>query len=132
MATKNKYADITIEPLVPVDIEDSTVEENTETKGKIDIEVAAERPVYEKKREHMGVKAKRTVGNVIIYVILCIMTVVWLFPFFGILMESFRVESPGVAGYIIPQQFGFDNYVKLSTDPEMHFWKWFLNTAVMG
>lgn len=135
MATKNKYADITIEPIVP--IEQITATENAEraSLADIDIEVnpnADPHPELTKRRKHMGVKAKRTVSNVAIYIVLVLMTIIWLFPFFGILMESFRVESSGVAGYIIPKQWGFDNYIKLFTNDERHFGKWLLNTFIMG
>ncbi len=128
-----KYANITIETAEGVELtENTTVEEVVSASNGIDVEVAAEPQEPQKKKGHMSMKAKRTVGNTIIYVILCLMTVIWLFPFVGIVCESFRVESAGLAGYIFPKQWGFDNYVKLFTDTEMNFKRWFLNTAIMG
>ena len=127
----NKYANITIETADGFELEAAPVAEVKE--NNIDVEISSE-PVAipEKKKDHMGIKAKKTIGNVIIYIILCLMTVIWLFPFVGILCESFRVESTGITGYIIPHQWGFDNYVKLFTDTEMNFGRWFLNTFIMG
>ncbi len=81
-------------------------------------------------QKRLGAKASRRLGNTVIYLILVVMTVVWLFPFFGILLESFRVESPMQQGYLIPKKFGFDNYIKLFNETD--FPKWFLNTGFMG
>ncbi|MBR2599377.1 MAG: hypothetical protein IKD84_00495 [Erysipelotrichaceae bacterium] len=54
-------------------------------------------------KKHMGMKAKTRLSNTIIYVILTIMSIVWLFPFFCIVCESFRVESTYQVGYVIPK-----------------------------
>ena len=58
------------------------------------------------------------------------MTIVWLFPFVGLVLESFRVETPQQVSYFWPKQFGIDNYVKLFTKTD--FMNWFGNTAIMG
>lgn len=89
---------------------------------------SAEQPVSAK--SHMGQRAKNRIANTVIYVILAVMSVVWILPFVGILLESFRVETTGLAGYIIPKQWGIDNYVRLFT--ETNFPKWFTNTLIMG
>lgn len=82
------------------------------------------------KKHGLGIKASRTISNVIVYAILVIITVVWLFPFFGIVMDSLRCEYSGQVGYLFPKEWGFDNYVKLFTKTD--FLKWFRNTALMG
>lgn len=135
MATKTKYADITIEPIVPIDELVSKQSTTTVVNNDIDIEInpnADPHPELTKRQKHMGVKARRAIGNTFIYIVLAVMIVVWLFPFFGILMESFRVESTSIVGYIIPKQWGFDNYIKLFTNTERHFGRWFLNTFLLG
>ena len=78
----------------------------------------------------IGAKASSRIANTAIYVILVVMTIVWLFPFVGIVFESFRVESTRPVGYLIPKEFGFDNYINLFT--ETNFLSWFGNTAFMG
>lgn len=78
----------------------------------------------------IGAKAKRTIGNIIVYTVLVLMTVVWLFPFFGIALESFRVEKTEQVSYLWPKEFGFDNYIKLFKETD--FLTWFRNTAIMG
>ena len=78
----------------------------------------------------LGARASRRIANTIIYVLLSIITVVWLFPFFGILMESFKVNTRAMDGNLFPEVFGFDNYIRLFKETD--FLKWFLNTALMG
>ena len=80
-------------------------------------------------RNHLGMKAKRNIGNAFIYTILIIMSVIWLIPFVCIVCQSFRIESTWQVGYVIPKQWGFDNYVNLlHTD----FVKWYLNTFILA
>ena len=78
----------------------------------------------------MGVKASRRIGNLFAYIALVTITLIWLFPFFGILMESFKVNVTGMDGELIPEVFGFDNYIRLFTKTD--FLSWFKNTAIMG
>ncbi len=82
------------------------------------------------KKTGLGAKASKRLGNTVIYIILSVITVIWLFPFFGILLESFRVERPDQVNYLIPKDFGFDNYIKLYKETD--FFKWFINTGIMG
>lgn len=83
-----------------------------------------------KRRKHMGMKAKNTITNTIIHIILVVMSIVWLFPFLCIILESFRIESAGQVGYMIPKEWGFDNYIRLFTETD--FPKWLGNTFGMG
>ena len=78
----------------------------------------------------LGATASRRLGNAIIYVILVAITLIWLFPFFGIVMESFRCETTQQVGYLFPKQWGFDNYIRLFKETD--FMVWFRNTAIMG
>jgi len=81
-------------------------------------------------KKSMGQKASRRISNTIIYILLISMTLIWLFPFFGILMESFKVDTRMMDGRLIPKVFGFDNYVRLFKETD--FLKWFINTGIMG
>ena len=86
---------------------------------------AAQNAVPEKR--HMGLKASRTIANTTIYVVLVIISVIWLIPFVCILLQSFRVESTYQVGYVMPQQWGLDNYRNLfQTD----FPRWYVNTLI--
>ena len=75
----------------------------------------------------LGAKASRRISNTIIYAVLCAMTVIWLFPFVGIVLESFKTEAKMQTGYLFPKEFGFDWYVKLFQETD--FPKWFLNMS---
>ena len=75
----------------------------------------------------MGLKASRTISNTLIHILLIVISVIWLIPFVCILLQSFRVESTGPVGYVVPQQWGVDNYTKLfQTD----FPRWYTNTFI--
>ena len=82
------------------------------------------------RKSGLGASASRRIGNSIIYVVLVLMTLIWLFPFFGILMESFKVDTPMMDGRLIPGEFGFANYTRLFKETD--FLIWFKNTAIMG
>ena len=82
------------------------------------------------KRSALGAKASRRLSNTAVYVILCLITLIWLFPFFGIVLESFRVETKQQVSYLWPKEFGLDNYKRLFTETD--FLVWFKNTAIMG
>ena len=81
-------------------------------------------------RSALGAKASRRLANTAIYIVLILITVIWLFPFFGILMESFKVNTKMMDGELFPKKFGFDNYIRLFNETD--FLKWFGNTAIMG
>ena len=80
-------------------------------------------------KRHMGMKTLNRVSNSVIYVLLIIISVIWLIPFVFIVFQSFRVESTYQVGYVIPKQWGFDNYIRLwNTD----FKRWYLNTFIIA
>ena len=84
-------------------------------------------------KRHMGMHAKSVLSNVGIYIILVLMTVIWLLPFVGILLDSFEVSISSPHGWMWPRQWGFDNYIKLFTESEnFKFVRWFLNTLIMA
>ena len=78
----------------------------------------------------LGAKASRRLGNTAAYIVLILITVIWLFPFVGIVMESFKVNTRAMDGEFFPGKFGLDNYIRLFKETD--FLKWFKNTAIMG
>ncbi len=82
------------------------------------------------KKSALGARASRRLGNTVVYIILILITLIWLFPFFGIVMESLKVNYRGMDGELIPGEFGLDNYIRLFTETD--FLIWFKNTAIMG
>ncbi len=80
-------------------------------------------------KRSMGLKASRTLSNTIIYILLIIMSIIWLFPFVCIVLQSFRIESTWNVNYIVPQQWGWDNYKALWNSD---FKTWYLNTFIIA
>ena len=82
------------------------------------------------KKSGLGTKTSRLISNIIVYIVLSLITVVWLFPFFGLVMESFKVNTTAMDGELFPEKFGLDNYIRLFKETD--FLLWFKNTAIMG
>ena len=81
-------------------------------------------------RSSMGARTSRRIGNTITYIVLILITVIWLFPFAGIVLESFKVNTQAMDGEFWPEKFGLDNYIRLFKETD--FLIWFKNTAIMG
>ena len=82
------------------------------------------------KKTGLGTKTSRRISNTIDYNVLILITVVWLLPFFGLVMESLKVNTTPMDGKLIPEKFGLDNYIRLFTETD--FLLWFKNTTLMG
>ncbi|MDO4621047.1 MAG: ABC transporter permease subunit [Lachnospiraceae bacterium] len=68
------------------------------------------------------------------YILLVILSVIWLFPFFGLLMQSFRsyaTEYGGMVDYLIPKNFSLDNYRYLFSG-ETNYVRWYGNTVLIA
>ena len=80
-------------------------------------------------KRHMGIRTSRRIGNTAAYIVLTLISIIWLIPFVCIVLQSFRVESTWQVGYVIPHEWGLDNYRTLwNTD----FPRWYLNTLIMA
>lgn len=67
------------------------------------------------------------------YIVLTIMSVVWMFPIVWILLTSFRAESGYYVGYFIPKGFTLDNYINLfSNESVIPFGRWWMNTFIVA
>ena len=82
------------------------------------------------KKSGLGTKTSQRISNTIVYIVLILITIVWLFPFFGLVMESFKVNTTAMDGQLIPEKFGLDNYIRLFNETD--FLLWFKNTLIMG
>ncbi|HOF53935.1 MAG TPA: sugar ABC transporter permease [Bacilli bacterium] len=83
----------------------------------------------------LGFKNQKTVKratNIAVYIILAVLSIIWLAPIVWLILDSLRIESTGRVSYFIPQQFGFDNYIQLFTDPRIPYLQWFLNTFIVA
>ena len=77
----------------------------------------------------LGMKAKERIGNAFVYLLLIIMSIIWLTPFVCIVLQSFRVESTWQVGYVIPKEWGLDNYKALF---DSDFTTWYMNTFIIA
>ena len=80
-------------------------------------------------KRSLGIKATNAITNTLIYALLICITIIWLIPFVCIVLQSFRCESTHMVGYVIPKQWGLDNYVRLFTT---NFPKWYTNTFIIA
>ena len=83
-----------------------------------------------------SMKRNRLIGNTLTYIVLILMSIIWLFPFFGLIMQSFRsydpaVEYGGMVDYIIPKTFSLDNYRFLFSG-ETNYLLWYRNTLIIA
>ncbi|MEZ3494297.1 MAG: ABC transporter permease subunit [Lachnospiraceae bacterium] len=80
----------------------------------------------------MSKRAK--IGNTITYIILILVSIVWLFPFVCLILQSFRsyiTEPGGQVNYLLPKTFSLDSYKFLFSE-ECQFFKWYGNTLIIA
>lgn len=79
-------------------------------------------------------KQHNKLKNGIAYAVLILISIIWLSPFVGIVLQSFRsfkTEFGGMADYLIPKQFSLDSY-KWLFGSESQFLKWYGNTLIIA
>ena len=80
----------------------------------------------------MSKRAK--ISNAITYIILILVSIVWLFPFVCLILQSFRsyiTEPGGQVNYLLPKTFSLDSYKFLFSE-ECQFFKWYGNTLIIA
>ena len=80
-------------------------------------------------KRHMGLRTLNRISNTTIYILLIIISIIWLLPFIFIVLQSFRVESTYQVGYVIPHEWGWQNYINLWNSD---FKRWYLNTFIIA
>ena len=88
------------------------------------------------KDKTVSMKKRQKISNTIAYIVLVLISIIWLFPFFCLIMQSFRsydpaVEYGGMVDYIIPKTFSLDNYRFLFSG-ETNFLLWYKNTLIIA
>ena len=77
-------------------------------------------------------KIREGITNTLLYIFLAIISIVWIFPFAYLIVNSFRTESTGIAGYFFPKEWGIDNYLYLFTGKDSNFMNWYTNTLIIA
>lgn len=67
-----------------------------------------------------------------VYVLLIILSVIWLFPILWVVLTSFHGEGAMSVNYIIPKTFTLENYKMLFTNSSYPFARWFMNTLIVA
>lgn len=73
--------------------------------------------------------------NTGIYIILVLMSIIWLAPFVFLVFQSFRsyaLESGGMVNYLLPKTWSLDNYRWLFDTKNSNFLRWYGNTLVIA
>ena len=81
------------------------------------------------KNNLIGMKARRITGDILIYIFLVVMCVIWLMPFFWVIMQSFRDGKGQFISTFLPKSYTINNYVALFKESNViNFPRMFLNT----
>ena len=81
------------------------------------------------KKSEGGMRARRLTADIITYIFLAVMCVVWLMPFFWVIMQSFRDGTGQFISTFLPEAYTLNNYKALFTDfYVINFPRMFLNT----
>lgn len=85
-------------------------------------------------------KTKRIITNAACYVLLTVLSIIWVLPILFVILTSFREEGGSYKTYIWPKGFTLNNYKelimgvnsKLTGGTNIDFTRWFLNTLVIA
>ncbi len=80
----------------------------------------------------IGKKLKNGVVNTLIYILLIVISIVWVFPFVYLVVSSLRGESTSIVQYFFPQKWSLDNYIWLFTGKDSYFVNWYVNTLIIS
>lgn len=98
-----------------------------------DVKINSQAASATRKKSSMGKKALETTTNTFIYIILSIMSILWVLPICYLLYTAFRVTpNTGIINTLFPKDLvlGFDNFVRLFQDTM--FPRWLGNTLLVA
>lgn len=80
-----------------------------------------------------GMRARAKTTNAFLYVLLSVLSVIWIIPIAWLVMTSFRGEPGAFPNYVIPKTWSLDNYRMLLTDTTLfNYPRWFMNTLFVA
>ncbi|AXQ78928.1 sugar ABC transporter permease [Streptococcus chenjunshii] len=77
-------------------------------------------------------KNRKNVRLALVYLLLTVLSIIWLFPIAWVVLSSFRGEGTAYVNYFIPKTWTFENYIKLFNQNVFPFGRWFLNTLYVA
>lgn len=119
-------------------------EDNNELKISASTFKKANKLFYNPKSSGGGMRAKNNIQKTIIYIILVIISIIWLLPFLYLFVQSFAPKFQ--TSVLIPKEWTINNYRALfDTSFEMNlggkqikpatvypFWRWWINTFLIA
>ncbi len=86
-----------------------------------------------KKEKTSSLKANRLIKNSLVHTLLAVLSAVWVFPIFWVVLTSFRAEKGSYMTTFLPKAYTLDNYIKLFTDKAvLNFPRMFMNTLIIA
>lgn len=83
-----------------------------------------------KRKKSGGMKIRRIIGNTVGQTILTILSIIWIIPLIYLIIQSFRKEPGAWSPTFFPQEWTFDNYIRLFS--ETPFLRWYGNTLLIA
>ena len=83
-----------------------------------------------KKKRHRSMKLRRLFGDTTGQIVLTILAIIWIIPLLYLFIQSFRAEPGAWSPTFFPQQWTFDNYIRLFKETE--FLRWYGNTLLVS
>lgn len=81
----------------------------------------------------VSMKTRRSIANAAIYLILSVLSILWLIPIVWLLLIAFRAEPGAYTPYILPKGYTTKNFVRLFTETELFsFPRWYMNTLLVA
>lgn len=94
------------------------------------------------KTKYRSHKRKIIARNTVVYIVLTLISIIWLIPFIYLIFQSFTsTYSPSTFIPALPTEeniaagkavFTFQNYITLFTDETYHFTTWYKNTLIIA
>ena len=54
-------------------------------------------------KHSMSLSKKRTLVNTVSYIVLALISIIWILPFIFLVFQSFRTENTGIVNYVFPK-----------------------------
>lgn len=85
------------------------------------------------KAKQRSARTKNKVINVLVHLLLTVLSIIWIFPIFWVVLLSFRQQKGQYITSFWPKQFTLANYTKLFTETAIfNFPRWFMNTLFVS
>lgn len=86
--------------------------------------------MFEEDNSYAKARAKRITKKVVAHVFLVLISLIWLFPFIYLVLQS--LSDTYVAANFLPEVWTFKHYILLFTDQTYPFFDWFLRTLIIA